>query len=115
MRVAIVKADRYDGMQNNWVPVLKLLAESGVKVHKSKVESDVYLVLSGRFENPLCLRGGKRVLLYNRAEWFPNYNDTGWKWYKRLLRHYYADMVDCTELSAKEIVKQIECLKTANS
>lgn len=116
MRIAAVKAPRMDGNDTAfWVPVIKYFESMGEVVNDKKVEADIYVVLSGKFENPLCLKNGKRVLFYRKSEWVPAQFDVGWAWMQPLLKHYYDEMIDCGGLGSKEVYEKFRCLKTANS
>jgi hypothetical protein len=110
--VAIVKGQR--DINGSWMKVVNALGEVGLKVHLEPVKANRYIVLGGRFENPLAFKG-HRTLVYHETEWKP----AGYGWehlFEPLLKEYYDEMVNCTKLSIGEIVAEVRrCWETANS
>lgn len=113
MRVEVVKSIR-SNKERTWDGIVAHLVRNGVKVNHRLPEADVFVVLSGAFENPLCMNG-KRILFYKKQEWTPKVNNAGWDhWYSKLLCHYYDEMVDCSADTPDDTLERIRCLKTAN-
>lgn len=114
MSVAVIKSSRTNE-QRTWDATVNYLIQNGVPVNSDSVESDTFIVLGGQFENPLCLNG-KRILLYKKQEWYPSIMSQGWDvMYSNLLKHYYDEMIDCSDDSPKDILEKVRCLITANS
>lgn len=107
MQVAVIKSKR-DLNEGHWIKVIDGLEKEGISVSFKSVPADVYLVLGGRFENPLALNG-KRILFFHKAEWKPNLNHYGWDyWFGRLMKEYYHDFYDCTNADLKGVIDQIK-------
>lgn len=111
MSVAILKSQR--DADGSWGKIIAALKRKGLKVHYKPVKADVYIVLGGRFENPLCMKG-KRILVFHKSEWAPS--ETGWDyWYGHLMQEYYDTLIDCTGASLGDVVKTIQSQYDANS
>jgi hypothetical protein len=90
--VKIFKDNRADSCKR-WWPVISELVDRGHKVYCEAEPADVSIVMSGQFENPLSF-SGKRVLAFAPGEWLPEY--WGWRFWGRILEHYYDDHIDLT-------------------
>lgn len=103
----IIKVSRLP-KNNIWLNVIRELQNNKFKVRTNfKTKADLYIVLSGQFENP---RGynGKRVMILNKKEWCP-YGANAWDYmYKDIVKHYYDDIVDVTDKTPKDIVQTIK-------
>ena len=108
MRTAIVKVERLakGGRGSRWIAVIQKLQQKRYPVQKNFTKlADLNLVLSGQFENP---RGynGKRVLFFDKKEWQPS--NKGWDTlYGDIIKHYYDDMVDVTEMNFSETAQAV--------
>lgn len=111
--VKIFKTQRGDSIPK-WLPLIEALEKRGHRTYKEAEPCDVSIALSGQFENPLALHG-KRVLAYVPQEWKPEYY--GWRFFARILEHYYHDFIDLTGTDIYEAANRIEeyikgCSKT---
>ena len=104
MLVKIFKVDRASSNET-WQMITGDLQKRGFVIHREAEPADVSIALSGKLENPLAL-SGKRVLAYAPGEWQPQYY--GWRFFARILKHYYHDFIDLSGTSAKEAVDKIE-------
>jgi hypothetical protein len=74
----------------------------GVKT--DPVDCDISVVLGGRLENPLVLKG-KKVLAFKKDEW----RMLGWDTvYADILREYYDHFIDTTGLNPEGTLRLIE-------
>lgn len=83
----------------------------------SPKDADLSVVLSGKFENPLCVKG-KRVLVFNVNDWPPP--PYGWYIYGPIIKEYYHDTLDVTGTTLNQAMEKIEryilkCSETENS
>lgn len=112
MSIAVIKAKR-DLNEGHWGKVIEKLSTKGVKVHFNTVPADTFIVLGGRFENPMAL-DGKRILFFHKAEWKPNHGYVGWDyWFGHLVKEYYHELYDCTKTDLDGVVNQIVRLISA--
>jgi len=105
MRTAIVKIERVS-KGSRWLSVIQKLQQKRFSVQKDFPKwAEVNIVLSGQFENPRGCKG-KRVLVFDKNEWQPR--GKGWDTlYGDIIKHYYDDMVDVTEMSFNETAQAI--------
>ena len=74
------------------------------QIHTEPVDCDVSVVLGGRLENPLALKG-KKVLAFKKDEWRMV------KWdmvFRMILEEYYDDFIDTTGLNPEGTLRRIE-------
>lgn len=98
----------YKGIRTaqQWGLVIAALGERGIKVKRASIPGDdISVILSGQFENPLCV-DGKRVLILNRGEWGKGGNE--WEgFYGNIAKHYYHEIIDATEMDLGGVVDTI--------
>ena len=98
MRVEYFRAKR---AENNlwWQEVFGLC-----DVNTDPVDCDISVVLSGRLENPLALKG-KKVLAIKKDEW----RMVRWDGvFDRILEEYYDHIIDTTGLNPRDTLRLIE-------
>jgi len=105
MLTAIVKVERVSN-GSRWLSVIQKLQQQRFPVKKSFTKkADLNVVLSGLFENPRGFNG-KRVLFFDKKEWQPS--GRGWDTlYGDIVKHYYDDMVDVTEMNFAETAQAV--------
>ena len=107
MLTAIVKVERMDTASKGarWFAVIQKLQQQRFPVQKNFIKkADLNIVLSGLFENPRGFNG-KRVLFFDKNEWKPL---RGWDTlYGDIIKHYYDDMVDVTEMNFGETAQAV--------
>lgn len=103
MRSTIVKVVRQPQNSNLWLGVIKELQDRKFKVRRNfKTPSEMVVVLSGLFENPVGF-SGKKVLILNRDEWQPRKLDAWGAMYHGIVKHYYDEIIDVTGLIPKNV------------
>ena len=104
MDIRIYKARR--GLDEGWSILCNHLNPNYIVNHSVGDENpDISIVLSGKAENPLAIKG-KRVLFMTRGEWNPK--GYGWNLFESILKHYYDEIVDITYCSLTEAVEKIK-------
>lgn len=97
----IIYGGRFEG---DFLEIARELENKGHKVYDKAVDGERFIVLGGKSENPLCLKG-HRTLIFHTAQW-------GNKWrgfFFDILKHYYDKVVDVSNCkSAGEAVAIIE-------
>jgi hypothetical protein len=86
------------------------LNDKGNTVYQSfRNKTEMTVVLSGQFENPMLIHG-KRVLFFNKHEWFPCVKDKDNAWdtmYRDIVKHYYDDMIDITGIHPRAAAQRV--------
>lgn len=94
-----------------WQGVINILKKENITVLNEVEETDVSIVLSGPFENPVILKG-KKILLYDCEDWMegekkipPRRKFNFFRQY--ILDEYYDEFVDCTDMTDEEKAKEV--------
>jgi hypothetical protein len=88
--------------------VLEYLEDNGVPIYSKAVDSDLSIVIGGKFENPIALKG-KRVLFYDKGEW-----GGAWPLFGFIATAYYDEVIDLSNLSSSEKAGRIREYIEAN-
>ena len=107
MRTAIIKTERMPADGGFWLMVIKGLHDSGLKVYRDfKNKADVNVVLSGAFENPKGYTG-KRVMVLYKNDWKPSILNAWDNMYRDIVKHYYDEILDATDLTVFQTVELV--------
>ena len=109
MQTSIIKVNRVGigAALNFWLGVIKALQDNKFIVRKDfKTKADLNIVLSGQFENPVGFTG-KRVMVLNKNPWVPAAGKVWDEMYADIVKHYYDEIIDVTELTPEQAALRV--------
>jgi hypothetical protein len=98
----------FDSEYKLWKPLVRYLADNEFMPHLTATDEpyDVSVVLGGRYENPMVIRG-RKVLFYKIWDG-ENERMVFQTVYLPVLKQFYDETVDISRMSNKEILRKIK-------